>query len=260
MRVCDVVEMLSEAFPLDRAEGWDKPGLSVGDPEAEVTGVACALDALPATVEAARAQGCNVLVTHHPAFIEPPFPMTPDVRTSSAGGATAFVAARLGVSLVAMHTNLDRSEAALDLAADLLGLPRVGRVREPDGYGALLDAGTLTLGELAARCASAFRCTPTVWGPGGRIPGVAAFCSGSLGSFGTDAMRRGAGVVVTGEAGYHRISELACAGVDAILLGHDASERPYAGLLARTLRAAAPDMRIQVLDEPLRWHAWGTGE
>ena len=260
MRVDEVVGMLAEAFPLERAEGWDRPGLLVGDPLAEVSGVACALDAMPSTVEQAHELGCNVLVTHHPAFLVVPFPMTPEVRTSSVGGATAFAAARLGVSLVAMHTNLDRSDAALDLAADLLGLPRTGRLQEPDGYGALLDAGALALDELVARSASAFRCVPTVWGAGGHAPGTVAFCSGSLGGFGTDAIRRGVGLVITGEAGYHRLSELACAGVDAILLGHDASERPYAGLLARTLRDAAPDMRIQVLDEPLRWHAWGIGE
>lgn len=260
MRVHDIVSVVASAFPPELADSWDRPGLSVGDPDAQVTGVACALDVTPTAIRAARDAGCNVLVTHHPAFLDPPFPVTPEVRTSSLAGACDWEAVRLGVALVAAHTNLDRSEAALDLASELLGLERTGRLQEPKGYGALLEADGLTLGQLASRAGAAFGCTPTVWGDPARALETAAFCSGSLGSFGQDAVRRGVGCVITGEAGYHWLSELACAGVDAILLGHDASERPYAGLLARTLRDAAPDTGIQVLDEPLRWRAWPEGE
>lgn len=260
LRVSDVVNAVAQAFPPEHAEGWDRPGLSVGDPHAEVEGIACALDVTPASIAAARACGCNVLVTHHPAFLNPPFPVTPDVRTSSLAGACVWDAVRAGVALVAAHTNLDRSEAALDLASGLLSLPRVGRLQEPDGYGALLDASGLTLGELATRSARAFGCTPVVWGGEERELATVAFCSGSLGGFGEDAIRRSVSCVVTGEAGYHRLSELACAGVDAILLGHDASERPWARLLADTLAGACPHTCIQVLDEPLRWHAWPQGE
>ena len=260
MRVRDVEEALARHFPPERAEAWDRPGLSVGDPDAEVGAIACALDARPGTVRWAAEHGCDVLVTHHPAFLDVPAPITPDVATGSVGGATAFEAARLGVSLVAAHTNLDRSDAALDLCARLLGVPRTGRLVEPDGYGALLQAGALTAGDLAARAAEAFGCTPVVWGEDDARPGTVAFSSGSFGSLAGAAIVRGVGLVVCGECGYHRLSELAEAGVGAILLGHDASELPYAGLLARTLAAEAPDTRIVTVDEGLRWHAWDAGK
>ena len=140
MQVRDLERLVFERFPRQLAESWDRPGLSVGDPTEEVACIACALDPTPTNVRAAASLGANVLLTHHPAFLDPPFPMTPEARTSSQGGAAAYEAARLGVSLIAMHTNLDRSEEALDLAASLIGLTRVGRLVEPDGYGALLDA------------------------------------------------------------------------------------------------------------------------
>lgn len=260
MRVSEIEQALFERFPRSNAESWDKPGLSVGDPNAQVTHIACALDPTPANVRKASELGCELLVTHHPAFLEPPFPMTPEIATSSTGGASAYAAASLGVSLIAMHTNLDRSEEALDLGAELLGLARTGRLEEPDGYGAMLSGNGICLGELAGRAASAFGCTPTVWGDEGRTLGKVAFCSGSGGSFASELIAAGVDCVVTGEAGYHRISEAYDAGVAAILLGHDASERPYACLLASTLALIAPDTRIDVLDESLRWHAWGTGE
>ncbi len=260
MKVSEIVSELFECFPKELAEPWDKPGLSVGDPTAEAEAIACALDPTPESIHAAAELGCNVLVTHHPAFLEPPFPMTPRVSTSSVAGANAFEAARLGVSLVAMHTNLDRSRAALELCASELELELTGRLEEPDGYGAMLRAGGLTLGDLAGRCASSFGCTPTVWGDDEHPVATCAFISGSGGSFADEAIAAGVDCVITGEAGYHRLLELSCAGVAAILLGHDASELAYAGLLAQTLARIAPDTRITVLDEGLRWHAWDTEE
>ena len=260
LRVCEIERTLFERFPRSMAESWDKPGLSVGNPNLQVTSIACALDPTPANIRKAHELGCQLLVTHHPAFLEPPFPMTSDIASSSVGGASAYSAASLGVSLIAMHTNLDRSEAALDLGSELLDLARTGRLEEPDGYGAMLAGNGISLGELSARAASRFGCTPTVWGDESRKLEKVAFCSGSGGSFTGELIAQGVDCVVTGEAGYHRISEAFDAGVAAILLGHDASERPYARLLADTLALIAPDTRIEVLNESLRWHAWGTGE
>ncbi len=179
LKVNEVVNALYSYFPKEQAESWDKPGLSVGDPNAEVNAIACALDPTPENIRHTASLGCNVLVTHHPAFLEVPFPITPEVATGSIGGASAYEAARLGVSLVAMHTNLDRSQAALELCACKLDLEFSGRLEEPDGYGAMLQADGLTLKELSARCASAFGCAPTVWGEGQLPVRSCVFVSGS---------------------------------------------------------------------------------
>ena len=131
MLVSDIVNLLFAQYDEALAEPWDKPGLSVGSPSARVEAIACALDPTPTNIRLAKESGANVLVTHHPAFLEPPFPITPDAGTSSIGGASVYEAARLGVSLIAMHTNLDRSEDALDLIADKLSLGRIGRLIAP---------------------------------------------------------------------------------------------------------------------------------
>ena len=62
MLVSDIEAMLFSVFPRDLAEPWDRVGLSVGDPSAGVTGVACALDPLPDTLARAAAQGCPARV------------------------------------------------------------------------------------------------------------------------------------------------------------------------------------------------------
>lgn len=260
MLVRDLETLLFERFPRELAEPWDKPGLSVGDPRAEVGLVVCVLDPTPSAIRRAAKLGANVLVTHHPAFLDPPFPVTPDTQTSSQAGSAVYEAARLGISLIAMHTNLDRSNEALDLASERLGLKRTGRLFEPDGFGATLDTEGMSLDELARRAARAFGTTASVWGDPTRPIRAAAFCSGSLGDLGEQAMRRGIDCVIAGEAGYHRALELLEGGVAAILVGHDASELPFAGLLASVIEDAAPDTRIHILDEGPRWHALAAGE
>ena len=72
MIVAELERALLARYPKTDAEGWDHVGLSVGDPAAEITGVACALDATEANVRRAQEAGANVLLTHHPVYIKAP--------------------------------------------------------------------------------------------------------------------------------------------------------------------------------------------
>ena len=59
-------------MPAADAEDWDRTGMTVGDPARLVEKVAVALDPTPEAVREAAARGANVLVTHHPAYLEAP--------------------------------------------------------------------------------------------------------------------------------------------------------------------------------------------
>ena len=72
MIVSELERALLARYPKTDAESWDHVGLSVGDPAAEITGVACALDATEANVYRALEAGANVLLTHHPVYIKAP--------------------------------------------------------------------------------------------------------------------------------------------------------------------------------------------
>ncbi|MDZ4169011.1 MAG: Nif3-like dinuclear metal center hexameric protein [Coriobacteriia bacterium] len=122
--VGDVERAVVRAFPADRAEGWDRIGLLAGDPLAEVTGVVLALDPSPEAIDEAHRRGANVLVTHHPAFLDPVAP----VRGAPGGGGTVFRALSKGVSLINAHTNLDRDPGAQRLIPSLLGLTPVAPI------------------------------------------------------------------------------------------------------------------------------------
>jgi dinuclear metal center YbgI/SA1388 family protein len=114
--VADLVRHLDDIFPFAWAEPWDRVGLLAGDPGAPVSQVLVSLDPTPEALSMAVAHGANVLVTHHPAFLQPPSALTPE----RAG--VVYQAVSLGVALVACHTNLDRAPAAGDELPRLLGL------------------------------------------------------------------------------------------------------------------------------------------
>lgn len=256
MQVKDLLDLLSSKFPLEDADTWDNPGMSVGDPLAQVEHVACALDVTPANIQAAHELGCNVLVTHHPIYRQAPGVYTPQIESSSLSGVCTYLAAKFNLSIISMHTNLDKSSYAMSYLANLLCFKWTGRLEEPHGFGALMDVCGYTYKDLAAHCALKLNTQPTIWAPHFDLNSSvsrAVYCSGSTGDLGELAIAQRLDCIICGECGYHKCLELSEAGVGVILLGHDASELPFAHLLADTISEASPDICITVLDEPRRW-------
>ena len=258
--VRDLTERLLVAFPVTDAEDWDHVGLSVGDPDAEITGVACALDATAANVAHARELGANVLLTHHPVYISAPDAFTPASPDRPSSAAAVYEAARTGISIISLHTNLDRSLAARVALPALVGLAPVSSLEhasDPDrkGLGSLCNfPEPRDLDGFACDLARAFGCAPRVWGDPERKFHRVAFLGGSLGGFGELAIKAGAQAVICGEAGYHVCQDLATRGLVVILLGHDRSEEPFTRVLADAVREAgiASDI-IHIIPGPRQW-------
>lgn len=256
LKVKEVLQILDQTIPFSTAESWDNSGLALGDPEAEVVKIACSLDASPQTIRDAHAAGANLLVTHHPIFLESPNPITSAIQSSSFAGQCVWEAIQHNLSIISLHTNLDKSTLAHKYIAGLLEFNLVGRLEEPDGYGICMSTGGIKLNELAQRCSDIFDTNPLVWGMAeSRQIDSLVYCSGSAGDLGSVAIRQGLDCLICGECGYHRLLELDEAGVAVIVLGHDASEKPFAHLLADILSNVVSDSCIEVLDEPRRWRA-----
>ena len=258
--VRDLTERLLAAFPLADAEDWDHVSLSVGDPDAEITSVACALDATATNVACARELGANVLLTHHPVYISAPDAFTPASPERPSSAATVYEAVRAGISIISLHTNLDRSLAARHVLPQLSGLTPTSSLEYPDdpdrtGLGALCDVTTpCKLSAFATTLATAFGTDPRVWSDADVELSRIAFLGGSLGGFGELAIKAGAQAVICGEAGYHVCQDLVTRGLAVILLGHDRSEEPFTRVLADAAREAgiASDI-IHIIPGPRQW-------
>ena len=159
MNVADLERALLARYPKADADSWDHVGLSVGDPAAEITGVACALDAIEANVHRAQEAGANVLLTHHPIYIKAPEAFCPMDASRPQCSAALFEAARCDVSIISLHTNLDRSHEARACLSELLGAAPVSSLEHMDdpestGLGTLATLNDpCTLRDLAARAA-----------------------------------------------------------------------------------------------------------
>ena len=267
MIVAELERALLARYPKADAEGWDHVGLSVGDPDDEIRGVACALDATRANVHRALDAGANVLLTHHPIYIKAPEAFCPPSAAHPQCSAALYEAARCGVSIISLHTNLDRSHEARACLSELLGAAPVSsleHVNEPEltGLGALATLDDpCNLRELATRAATAFGSDPRVWGEADHACRTVGILGGSLGDFGELAITAGADVIVTGEAGYHVAQDLTLRGLPVILLGHDRSEEPFVDILMNSAVDAGVDPRhtIKILN-PCQWWTVTKGE
>lgn len=266
MTVDELATFLLCEYPVDTAEPWDHVGLSVGDPAASIAGVAVALDATMGSLRAAREVGANVLVTHHPVYIKAPDMFAPNDSSRPCSSAVVYEAARTGVSIISLHTNLDRSLAARNRLCDMIGISRHSSLEFPTdsasiGLGAVGEVPRNSLEALTARCADVFDTMPRAWGdPASPVTRVAVL-GGSLGSFGELALSVGAEAIVCGEAGYHICQDLSARGCAVVLLGHDRSEEPFVDILANSIKRAGVDAEaIHTIDSPAQWWTYTKGE
>jgi dinuclear metal center YbgI/SA1388 family protein len=171
-RIQDLVGLVNALYPTVLAEEWDNVGLHVGDPAAELRRVLVCLDPSEKVLEAAKAEGAQAILSHHPLIFHPIKSLVPLDET----GRILFRAVREGIAVLCAHTNLDRAQGGLnDWLAARVGVEKTrplvpGRgelvklvVFVPEGYegkvsDALFDAGAGKMGRYD--CCS-FRTTGT---------------------------------------------------------------------------------------------------
>ena len=254
-----LVEALFELYPAEDASEWDACGLRVGDPALEVEGVAVALDVTAAAIDETCRLGANVLLTHHPVFLEP----LDTVVAGLDGGGLAFQAASSGVALISMHTNLDRAHEVREkmlssLGAEFVG-PLEGRAQGEDDrdpafgqIGRFVSHAMPTLSEVAERAADSFGVTPRVWGDPDRRVAMIGTASGSASSLIDDAIAAELDVLVAGEIKYHDIVYAGENGLAILLLGHDGSEEFLADALKGALDRIT-DVPVHRLEPSTTW-------
>lgn len=251
-------------FPAADAESWDRTGMTVGNPACLVEGVALALDPTVTAVREAAACGANVLVTHHPAYLEAPDSFGPGPSIAANSGALVWEAVEAGVALMSFHTALDVSAQTARVLPGMLSLNFKGQVLVPaansrrKGYGQICavrpEDAPLTMGQLAARCTSVFGRAPRVWGDFSRELKTVVTCTGSAGEVARECLRAHVDCLVCGEVKYHDALPLSQAGLGIVDLGHDVSELPLVAVLADAVgRAGVPAERITVLNQNDNW-------
>ena len=233
--VQQVLEEMRRIAPPELAESWDNVGLLV-DAGQPVDAILTTLDITAPVVEEAVRLGCSLIVSHHPVIFDP-------IKRITADDLPALLL-QGGVSAICMHTNLDAAPGGVnDTLAELLGMRDT--VPFADGCGRIGTVDATTAKALAELCEDTL-------GPGVRYVEAdhpvlrLAEVSGAGGSYWKEALDLGADGLVTGEANHHVACDAKRLGMGLVAAGHWATERPIAGVLAKRLKEAFPDIPVTV--------------
>ncbi|MSQ79011.1 MAG: Nif3-like dinuclear metal center hexameric protein [Flavobacteriaceae bacterium] len=103
MKISEITTHLETIAPRAFQESYDNSGLLLGNEEAEISSALLALDVNEAVVDEAIAQGCNLIIAHHPLI----FGGLKKLTGGNATERTVLKAIKNDVAVYAIHTNLD---------------------------------------------------------------------------------------------------------------------------------------------------------
>lgn len=220
MKARQVAEIIEDFAPLCLQESWDNAGFCIGSPDTEVKGIMVGFDCTPSLIEEAAANGCNMIVTHHPLIFRGVKKIDPGTFLGSA----IVSAVKLDMVVYAAHTNADKAADGVSfIMAEKLGLTGIEPLGE-DGLGAI---GTLPEAmdckafiEMVKKTfnLSVVRCSKPLGKPVSRV----AMCGGSGGSLIDEAEAKGADAYLCGDISYHNF--FTDAGFMLLDVGHYESE------------------------------------
>lgn len=119
MKVYEVISYLESFAPLSLQESYDNSGLLVGDADADTDNAMICLDLSMEVLDEAVEGGYKLIISHHPLIFGGLKRITGKTET----GRIVMRAIREGISIYAMHTNLDNSRAGVNaMLSEKLGV------------------------------------------------------------------------------------------------------------------------------------------
>ena len=133
MKVRDIAAAIEAFAPLSLQESYDNAGLIVGRPDDEVHKALLAVDVTEEVLAEAVAEGCDMVITHHPIV----FHAMKRFNSASQTERCVEEAIRRGIVLYAAHTNLDSTPRGMSWrVAEMLGLKDIEVMQPTNGEGA----------------------------------------------------------------------------------------------------------------------------
>lgn len=266
MQQSRLISLIEESAPLSLAASWDKSGIQVASPRAEISHLAVSLDPTPDAVSAALEAGADMMLTHHPLTLSPRFPDRMDAYRQT----LALLLAH-DMPHYAAHTSLDANpfgpSAWLPDELGLTGrstLEATSVARLPDGreiaggFGCVGDLPEALAPEaFFAKLGQLLSFHPAlraglIGTPPERIR-RAAVCTGSGSSLTEAAFRQGADIYITGDFKYHPALDLAWIDTAsprpfAVLdVGHFSLEEEMIRRFASLIRERADGLRVSFI-------------
>ena len=243
--VKQIEQALFQLAPKEGAMSWDNVGLLLGEPEQAVTRVLVALDITEDVVDEARAQGCELIVAHHPVMNCKWLPVQ-TVRGDTPQGHLLLNILRGNLSAICMHTNLDAAAGGVnDCLAAALRLEDPGPLGDPDG---LCRQGSLpaetNLRDFVKQVSQALHCNGVRYADAGIPVRRVAVGGGACDDYIPAAIAAGCDTFVTSDIGYHDFLDARGKGINLIDAGHFPTEDPVCAKLVSYLAEQFPQLTV----------------
>ena len=234
--VKELYDRLDDMIPKSLSCEWDNDGLMLSpDTGAEVRRVAVALDVTDDTVAFAKDYGAELIVTHHPLIFKP-------LKRLVSHKLITLISS--GISVFSFHTRLDVLETGVNSAlAASLSLKDVRALNCE--LGLIGEAHSeMTVNEYADFVCRSLGTSSVRFIPSNKHVKKVAVIGGAGKDYIRDAIKAGADVFITGEAGYHGICDAADCGMYVIEAGHYETENPVCETLKKMIEQICPELDV----------------
>lgn len=242
--VREVEQTLFDWAPKELAADWDNVGHLLGGPGDSVSRVLVALDITEDVADEALAQGCQLIVSHHPVMNCKWLPVQ-SVREDRPQGRLLLKLLRNNISAICMHTNLDAAQGGVnDLLAKALHLADPVPLHQSGigRYGTL--PGSMTLSEFVPFVSKTLGCCGVRYADAGRPVFRVAVGGGACGEFASDAIAAGCDTFITSDLSYHQFLDAKGMGINLIDAGHFPTEDLVCGEIVSYLSARFPGLTV----------------
>ena len=238
--VKELYDRLDAVIPKELSCEWDNDGLMLSpNTGAQVRRAVVALDVTDDTVSFGRKVGAELIVTHHPLIFKPLKELVSD---------KLVVLIKSGISVFSFHTRLDALDTGVNsaLAASLL----LKNVRPFDCELGLIGEAHLdmTVNEYADFVCRSLGTDSVRYIPSDKHVKNVAVIGGAGKDYIFDAIKSGADVFITGEAGYHGMCDAADCGRYVIEAGHYETENPVCGTLKKLIEQVCPEIDVTLFN------------
>ena len=235
MKHIELYELLEKRFPASLRCPWDNDGIMcMPEPDRKVNKILVVLDITEAVVDHAIAEGCDLIISHHPLL----FRGVKHMSMTDPVARRTIKLCRAGIAAFSFHTRLDAVGGGVnDILADLLG------VKDTEPFG----DGIGRVGNLSAPtelCEFAKYLKDTLGAPSVSIADAKrdVLRVAVLGGSGKDeieaAIESGADTYVSGELGHHALTDAPEMNINLIEAGHFYTEQVVCAALRDMVREA----------------------
>ncbi len=220
--VKDVSDFIDEIAPYKTQCSWDNCGILIGNPEAKIKKIGLCLDLTEETLENAKKNGADLIITHHPAIFSG--------QKSFLSDNLIYKTAMSSIAVISAHTCFDCADGGVnDILCEILGLSDVKPVSSEELSAPMVRMGKTekeyTPEELAKLVSEKLHTTVRLVDGKDKISSVAV-CGGAGMDFLFDAIKSGAGAYITGEIKHHEMLLAKEKGITVISAGHFETEYP----------------------------------